>query len=50
MPSYYTNAPDIHKDSIDIAVADAGRKGGLRHVDTIRGDLDALDKVLRIRG
>jgi hypothetical protein len=35
--------PDVHKDSIHIAVADAGREGGVRHVGTIGVDLVALD-------
>ena len=38
---------DVHKDSIDIALADAGRDGAVRHVGTIGGDLAALDKALR---
>ena len=38
---------DVHKDSIDIATADEGRNGELRHVGQIVGDLAALDKALR---
>ena len=37
----------VHKDSIDIATADAGRDGEVRHVGSIGGDLAALDKALR---
>ena len=30
---------DVHKDSIDIATADLGRNGEVRHVGSIGGDL-----------
>lgn len=38
---------DVHKDSIDIATADEGRGGEVRHVGQIGGDLGSLDKALR---
>jgi transposase len=38
---------DVHKESIDIAVADPGRQGEIRHVGTVGGDLASLDKALR---
>ncbi len=38
---------DVHKDSIDIALADDGRNGEVRFYGTIDGDLDALDKAIR---
>ena len=39
---------DVHKESIDIAVAEPGRQGEVvRHIGTIGGDLAALGKALR---
>lgn len=37
----------VYKDSIDIAVADAGRFGELRYAGAIGGELVALDNALR---
>jgi transposase len=38
---------DVHKNSIDVALADAGRDGDVRFYGTIGGDLDSLHKVVR---
>jgi len=38
---------DVHKDSIDIAIAAAGAQGEVRHFGTIPGDLASLDKAIR---
>jgi hypothetical protein len=38
---------DVHKDSIDICVAEEGRHRAVRHIGVIRGDLEAIDKLLR---
>ncbi|BBO72723.1 IS110 family transposase [Desulfosarcina widdelii] len=38
---------DVHKNSIDIAIADEGRKGQVRHYGKIDGTLSTLDKVVR---
>jgi len=42
---------DVHKESIDISVAEEGRAGEVRHYGVIPGDLEAVAKVLRaLRG
>ncbi len=33
---------DVHKESIDVSIADDGRDGEVRHYGTIAGDLEAL--------
>lgn len=38
---------DVHKDSIDVALADSGREGNVRFYGTIGGDLESLHKVVR---
>lgn len=38
---------DVHKDSIDVALADAGRDGDIRFYGTIGGDLESLHNVIR---
>ena len=38
---------DVHKESIDISVAEDGRQGEVRHDGVIAGDLEALAKVVR---
>ncbi len=38
---------DVHKEPIDIAVAEGGRQGEVRHDGVIAPDLEALDKVVR---
>ncbi len=38
---------DVHKNSIDVALADAGRDGDVRFYGSIGGDLDSLHKVVR---
>ena len=39
---------DVHKNSIDVAIAHKGRKGQVLHYGKIDGSLDALDKVVHI--
>ncbi len=38
---------DVHKDSIDVALAEAGG-GEVRHWGVIGGDMAALDRGLRL--
>ena len=38
---------DVHKESIDISLAEEGRDGEIRHYGGISGDLEALGKVLK---
>jgi transposase len=38
---------DVHKNSIDVALADAGRDGDVRFYGTVGGDLESLNKVVR---
>jgi transposase len=40
---------DVHKESIDLSVAEEGRPGEVRHEGAIPGDLEALAKVVRAR-
>jgi transposase len=38
---------DVHKDSIDIALADAPRDSDVRHLGTVAGGVDAVSKAMR---
>jgi transposase len=38
---------DVHKDSIDIALAEAGRDGEVRHLGAVAGGVVAVTKALR---
>ena len=38
---------DVHKESIDITLAEEGRDGEVRHYGMIPGDLEAVAKALR---
>ena len=37
---------DVHKESIDIALAEEGRDGEVRHYGSIAGDLEAVAKAV----
>lgn len=41
---------DVHKESIDISLAEDGRDGEVRHYGVITGDLEALAKIVRACG
>ena len=38
---------DVHKESIDVSLAEEGRDGEVRHYGVITGDVEALAKVVR---
>ena len=38
---------DVHKDTIDVALADSVRDGDVRSYGTIGGDLESLHLVIR---
>ena len=38
---------DVHKESIDVSLAEEGRDGEVRHYGVIAGDLEAVAKVVR---
>jgi hypothetical protein len=38
---------DVHNEAIDVCLADDGRHAEVRHYRVIRGDREALDRVVR---
>jgi transposase len=38
---------DVHKETIDVSIADGARQGEVRHYGVIASDLEPLDKVVR---
>jgi transposase len=38
---------DVHKETIDVSIADGGRHGKVRHYGVIPSDVEPLDKVVR---
>ena len=38
---------DVHKETIDVSIAEGERHGEVRHYGVIASDLEPLDKVLR---
>jgi hypothetical protein len=42
---------DVHKETIDVSIAEGHRDGEVRHYGVIKSDLEPLDKVVRaLRG
>ena len=42
---------DVHKETIDVSIAEGDRRGEVRHYGVIKSDLEPLDKVVRaLRG
>jgi hypothetical protein len=38
---------DVHKESIDVSLAEEGRAGEVRHYGVINGDVKAVAKLVR---
>ena len=38
---------DVHKETIDVSIAEGRRDGEVRHYGVIASDLEPLDKVVR---
>jgi len=38
---------DVHSKTISVAIADEGRKGEVRHYETIDNTIEAIDKVIK---
>ena len=38
---------DVHKETIDVSIAEGEREGEVRHYGVIASDLERLDKVVR---
>src|SRR5258706_12606090 len=38
---------DVHKETIDVSIAEGSRDGEVRHYGVIASDLEPLDKVVR---
>ena len=38
---------DVHKETIDVSIAEGDRRGEVRHYGVIPSDVEAVDKVVR---